>query len=206
MVRALVVAFAASLIIAARTDASPSENLYVDGSAPDGGTGTIDRPFRSLGAAIASGSGRATVHVAAGTYRENVGSAGDHSGKRYVLRGGYRPGSRFADRDAAKFPSVIAAADPKRPVVDVAGAETVDIDGLWIEGGSQGTRGGGWQKNRTISVANCVITKNGSATDPVNGAGALLEARTIRFLNNRVEDNQGGKFGAAINIGHPEGE
>ena len=51
-----------------------------------------------------------------------------------------------------------------------------------------------------------MITKNGSATDPVNGAGALLEARTTRFLNNRVEDNQGGKFGAAINIGHPEGE
>ena len=146
MVRALVVLFAASMISAARLDSSPSADLYVDGTASDGGTGTIDRPFRTLGAAIASGRGKATLHVAAGTYRENVGAAGDHPGMRCVLRGGYRPGSRFAERDAAKFPSVIIAADPKRPVFDVANADAVDIDGLWIEGGSQGIRASGWKK------------------------------------------------------------
>src|SRR5262245_28761386 len=204
MVRALVVLFAATLIIAARLYASPSADLYVDGSAPDGGTGTIDRPFRTLGAAIASGGGKATLHVAAGTYRENVGAAGDHPGKRYVLRGGYRPGSRFAERDAAKFSSVIIAADPKRPVFDVSNADLVDIDGFSIQGGSHGIHARGWKSKRSISVANCVITKNGSATNPDNGAGAVLQAGTVRFLNNRVEDNQGGKFGAAVMIEHPE--
>ncbi len=205
MVRVLVL-FAASLITAQPDSSSSSENLYVDGGVSHSGNGTIDHPFRTLGAAIASSHGRGIVHIVAGNYRENIGSAEDHPGERYVLRGGYRPGSRFVERDPAKFPSVITAADSKRPVVNVANADAVDLDGLRIEGGSQGIRASGWQSNRTVSVSNCVITKNGSSTNPVNGAGADLQARTVRFVNNRVEDNQGGQFGAAIIIGHAGGD
>jgi len=46
------------------------EEWWVDGSAAPGGSGTRERPFKSLGAALArAGESRARLHLAAGLYR-----------------------------------------------------------------------------------------------------------------------------------------
>src|SRR5437763_15843202 len=69
------VATLAVFLATGTSGASASAILYVDGASSacsDGGSGTIDQPFCTIGAAAGKVAAGQTVQVAAGTYPESV--------------------------------------------------------------------------------------------------------------------------------------
>ena len=181
-------------------------DVFVDAAAPSGGSGTIDHPFKTIQAALAAAGGGPRIHITEGSYQENVGSANDRPGKEYTLYGGYAAGSRFTVRDPTTHPTLVTGASAAAPVIELHNATAVSIDGLQISGGSQGIVVAGWAHDRRIEVRGCTLLNNGSDTNHFDGGAALLEAKTIRFEGNRVENNKGGSHGGAVTIIHPDGE
>lgn len=195
--------FAVSLAAPARAD------LYVD-AASSGGDGTKGAPFALVSqalAAVAAGASE-TIHIAAGTYDDNVGTGEDEYGKgsSYTFLGGYSAG--FADRDPAKNATVVNAADPTRPVFWFFNAKSVTLDGLTIQGGKSGVVLDGWSDSIVGVVRGCRVAGNGHFTGSnyddgslENGGGIRIEAPDATIASCLVENNHGGGFGGGIYVG-----
>ena len=100
--------------------------------------GTEASPFRSIARAIASMSGRKTIHVRSGEYRENLEL---EDGVALVGEGATRP--------------VIRAADNTHPTIYVEGKSSLEF--LRITGGNDGILGA---LGSDLRVADCEIVDN----------------------------------------------
>lgn len=207
--RRLVFASLPAALLASLSSAPARADLYVD-AASAGGDGSKGSPFALLSEAVAAvGAGaNETIHVAAGTYDDNVGTGEDEYGKgaSYTFLGGYSAG--FADRDPAKNATVVQAADPARPVFWFFNAKSVTIDGFTIQGGKSGVVLDGWSDSIVGVVRGCRVTGNGHFTGSnyddgtlENGGGIRIEAPDATVAGCLVENNHGAGFGGGIYVG-----
>jgi hypothetical protein len=172
----------------------------------------MSSPFRLISdahAAVETGDD-VTLHVAGGTYVDNVGDGADeyHTFTRYTFLGGYAPG--FGSRDPAAYETTVQAGDTSAPVFNFDNAESVTIDGFTITNGRSGVVIAGWASGRTAIVRSCRIVDNGHFTGDhqdsslVNGAGVRLSGRDVLLSDSVIEDNDAGKYGGGAYIGDSE--
>ena len=195
--------------------------LCVDASAaagsPDGSAGA---PYPTISAALEAASDGDAIHVAAGTYNENL-----QIEAAIVLRGGFAAGGDFSSRDPAAQATCIAG-DGSDSVITADTAGDLVIDGFNISGGSANqaafdnaevSQGAGiWIFNDPYTIAsvdilirNNVIENNttGGDIDASAGGGIFVEADGVRIENNLIRSNRGGRgagiaaIGANITIG-----
>jgi len=154
----------------------PPAILYVrapgsaDGAAP--ADGSEARPFHSLRAALAAAPAGALLRIDEGVFRESLSIT-----RPVVLLG------RGAGRTR------ILAADPRDAVVQVRGADHVQIHGLSIEGGAAcAAFAGGSHKLQRVVLRGC--TEAGLA-----GRGAQIE-----LLSSSIANVSGGAAGRGIDL------
>src|SRR5262249_12063408 len=120
----------------ARTTEMLECTMFVDAAASANGNGTVQRPHKTIAAAVAAASNGAGICVAEGNYVEQI-KPGE---KSFVLAGGFQRGSSFKVRDSAKHitkavgrgGSFIRIEDPAPK-----GSQRTVIDGFDISGYSQ---------------------------------------------------------------------
>ena len=64
--------FLVTNLTVSREPGALGETLYVDGGAPEGGNGTLDHPFTTIGRAVENASAGHVIRVFAGVYNESV--------------------------------------------------------------------------------------------------------------------------------------
>ena len=132
-----------------------AKDYYVDASASGSGTGeNWANAFNTIqeGIDACSGTSPDTVHVAAGTYGENIVL------DSYVtLLGGYPPGGGTRDPDLNVTTIDGQAVDS---VVKVSSKTGVMIDGFTIQNGSANLGGGIYCDNSSPTITNCTINGN----------------------------------------------
>jgi hypothetical protein len=195
-------AIAATLLLAA--SAARAVDLHVDGAS---GVDTRDgltwaASFRTVarGVTVAKSlPGPDVIHVAAGTYRENL--LIDESD--ISLLGGYPPGGAGA-RDPAVHATILDGG-ATAPVIVVSGVDgtvvlqAIVIDGLTLTNGRSFQRGGFFFGGAGVFVeeAQVQITNNVIRANTADGAGAKgggvyvfrTSARGAVVRGNRIEDN-----------------
>lgn len=177
----------------------------------DRGDGSRERPWRSVGKALAAAvhDGRTAVLVAAGTYKEGTLSMQP----RVDLFGGFE--STGWTRDILKNPTILSGGGANRVLL---GADDARLDGFIIEEGAVRDHGGGlyceavspvvtnniFRRNRTIEPANYT-------NDPERrrmrgndgGAIGLVNYANADIRNNLFHDNETGiGYGGAIGASH----
>jgi hypothetical protein len=183
----------------------------VDASAPAGGDGAATRPFRTLAEALTGVAAGTTlwVHVAEGTYRENV-TVLDRSGDSYVFVGGYAAGRGFTVRDPKKATTHLSAVDAGQPVFLFRNVGALVVDGFDIAGGSSGVVASGWTTGRSATVTHCDIHQIDLGThasdDPEHGHAIVVAVQKALVAHNLIHDNRGGSQGAGIYAAAVEGD
>lgn len=149
--------------------AAPLADLYVDLNGPNCGsaTGTQADPYCSVQAAVAAAVAGDTVHIAPGTYVENI-----VVDKALVLRGTAGLATTILDGGAAGS------------VIDITGVHTVELHGLTITNGAASS-GGGVNTEGLLTLEDCRIAHNSANF----GAGVHGFDRRITLLNCVLEDN-----------------
>lgn len=172
-------------------------DLYVDSSAPNctTGTGSVGDPVCNIADAVALAVNGDTIHIAPGTYVENLIIPVD-----LELRG--TGGEAVTSIDGGASGSVISMND----------GVSLTVDGLTVTGG-EGTMGGGIRARGPLTVRNSTIAGNrssgfGTGGGGIGGAGSgvsvLIENSTIteNYAGNDVYTVRGG--GVLVNGGSLE--
>jgi hypothetical protein len=181
--------------------------LCVDASAVEGGDGSAEQPFRSIGDAVAAGGAGAVVQVAAGDYEEAV-LVDQVDG--LTLLGGFAAGGDFTDRDPGANPTVVRG-DAEHAVVTVVASNGIRIEGFRLTGGGGfddgfNVEGGGvyvdGESSGVAIVANQIVgnaVDHGPQPDNTRGGGISTLGTDIEIIGNVVEANRGGR-GAGIAV------
>ena len=202
-----------SLMMPAAAVTPPSADLYVD---DDNNTGTEDgsaqRPFNTIQEAVAASGPGDTIHIAAGTYAENVRI----QDKAVHLLGGYAGGSAgdYAGGTGGDFGSRAPAAntthiqgDGTDAVVTLINAGTATLDGLRITGGTGSAEGLPWAaygggvyvEGGAPTVAHCLIEGNDSrradvpSIDDTEGGGVYATDADITIVDSIIRNNTSGR-------------
>lgn len=182
----------------ARTTRIPTCTLFVDAAAALPGKGTVAKPFRTLGAAVAAAKAGAMICVAEGVYKEML-SPGT---KPLTLAGGFRSGEAFKVRDSAKHVSraqgsggtFVRIEDPAP-----TGDQLTAIDGFEITGYSQAIVRDYFLSQR-FNITNNFIHDNICSEPGLSGAGFSLTNVSGTIRGNVLARNACGRGGAgAIN-------
>ena len=194
-----------------------ASSLYVD---DDNTTGTEDgsaqRPFDTLQEAVDAALAGDVIHVAAGTYTENVRI----QDKAVVLQGGYAGGSAadyssgtggdFSNRTPATNISHVQG-DGTDATLTLLNAGTSTVDGFRITGGSGSTAGlpyfalggGLYIEGGAPTIANNVVEANDSrradipSIDDTEGGGVYATDADITLTDNIIRNNTSGR-GAGV--------
>jgi hypothetical protein len=192
----------------------PSPALACDGDAvlcvdagADGGAGTADAPFATVGEAVdAAGSG-ATIQVAAGTYEEAVVLDGAED---LGLVGGFPSGGDFSERDPEANVTVLQGSEDAA-VITISASTDVLVEGLSLTGGGgfdEGYSRAGGGVYVDAASSDVAIVANRIADNPVDGGdtptenvgGGISSAGTgVTIAGNVVEGNTAGR-GAGIAV------
>lgn len=181
----------------ARATEVPACTVFVDAATARDGKGSIERPFRTIAAAIAAAAPGAVICVAEGTYAEALRPGA----KPFVLAGGFKSGSRFDVRDSAVHVSRAKGAgggsfvrieDP-----GPKGDERVAIDGFEITGYSQAIVRDHWESQR-FDLTNNHIHGNTCTDQTLAGAGFALVNVTGTIGGNTIRRNSCGRGGAGF--------
>jgi len=184
---------------------APAAEYFVDDSNISGAAlGTRQSPFRSVQAAIDAASSADQIHVAAGTYVENLRI----EGKAIFLDGGY---SGDWVRDPAANTTTLSGAGGNA-VINLIDADAT-IDGFRITGGTgsieelpYGYHGGGiYSRDGSPTISNNIIEGNDIRSDDppsdynLGGGVHVSNAATATIVNNVVRGNYAGR-GAGISV------
>ena len=149
------------------------DDWYVATTGSDGGAGTLESPFATIQTGINAASSGNTVHVAAGTYIENI----SYSNKSISIIG--------ADRE-----TTIIDGDSSGAVLIFDGDDsyTIHLSGFTITNGSNNSNGGGVyiEDGLNIDLSNLIIANNvGSQGGSSNagGGGMYIESSTGNLSN-----------------------
>lgn len=168
--RSFIFALAAVLIIVLPMIAfsSREEKVYVDAKHSGEQTGSIGKPFKTIAQALAGADKNTEIHIANGTYNENIDiKAG------VEIFGESRKGV------------VIVAKNKKEPVVSMRhGAK---INKVTIRGGSYGIK---VRDNAKVSVIKCLIKDNDKDGIMLEN-GELKVSRQASISENIITDNDG---------------
>src|SRR5688572_20687573 len=173
-------AFAAAFLLCVAPCASPGD-WYVDVNAPNCATGTggPNDPFCNIGNALAVAVDGDTIHVAAGTYLENLIVSED-----VLLLG------------TSGAASTIVDGNKKGRVVDIAGNASVEIDGLSFQNGKARYGAGVLvAQGASLTLAHCIVQSN--ACDYVqytdtHGGGISVEQATLIVDDCQILTNTAG--------------
>jgi hypothetical protein len=183
-------------VTVARTTEIPQCMVFVDAAAGGRGDGSLQNPFRTIGAAVEAARPRSVICVAEGTYPEQI-KPGE---KPIVLAGGFQRGSNFRVRDSAthvsravgRGGSFIRYEDPAPK-----GAAYSAIDGFDISGYSQAIVREHYESQR-FDVTNNHIHDNKCANDTLAGGGVSLNNVSGRISGNVFRNNSCGRGGAVF--------
>jgi PKD repeat protein len=159
------------------------------------GTGTMTTPFATIGYAISQAEAGATIHVAQGTYTENLTLE-----KSLSLLGGY-DASNWNSRSLEKNSTIIDGDDQDCVIeVDVNGGTLILIEGFTLINGQRYT-GGGVRLVGSTSVRlayNWIL--NNTATG--NGGGIYIDRPngTVTLHHNTISGNTADDTGGGITI------
>src|SRR5262245_41106129 len=174
-----------SILAAAASPAAFAGDWYVDvnGANCATATGGATDPFCSLGDALAVAVDGDTIHVAAGTYFENVVIAAD-----VTLLGTSGAASTTIDGSSAGT------------VIEIASDAVVVLDGFTITHGFAGfgTSGGGIlvRKRASLAITDSVVQDN--TADPAGGGGIKVEKAVLTLDRCSVLDNHAKDYGGGI--------
>ena len=213
-----VAAAAPRAVTVARTTTIPACTRFVDTAFTGVSNGTVQRPYKTIAAAVAAAAPGAIICVAQGVYAERL-SPGT---KPFTLAGGFQRGKAFEVRDSALYVSkargnsgsFIRIEDP-----GPSGNQLTAIDGFEITGYSQAIYrdifysqrfdltnnfihdnvcanpalvGAGFSLNNVSgAIRGNVFARNRCSR---GGAGALFDStneNTVTIANNLVESNAG---------------
>jgi len=182
-------------VTVARATAIPNCTVFVDAAADGRGDGTVQKPHRTIAAAVAAADNGAVICVADGTYAESL-SPGT---KYFTVAGGFQRGKDFKVRDSARYVSrakgngrgsFIRIEDP-----GPKGDQLTAIDGFDISGYSQAIYRSVYYSQR-FDITNNFIHDN-RCTDPsLVGAGFSLNNVSGKIHGNVFRDNRCGRGGA----------
>jgi len=188
------VALVPRAVTVARTTAVPNCTAFVDVAAPRGGDGTVQKPHKTIAAAMAAVENGAVICVAEGTYAESL-APGE---KSFTLAGGFQRGKGFKVRDSARYVttakgkggSFIRIVDP-----GPKGDQLTAIDGFEITGYSQAIVRDYYEPQR-FDITNNFIHDNTCADATLVGAGFSLVNVSGRIHGNVIRNNSCGRGGA----------
>ena len=167
-------------------------------------SGSATSPFRTLTKAldVAAGSSSVSeVRVAQGIYTPGTSASDSFDMVDGVaLKGGYRSGTAFAERDPRTFITVLSGAIGTSSVTDncrrVLRAEnvTAQLSGFYVFAAYGSAKGGGiYVRDSSLTISKCVFTENHA----IKGGGAYLEGdidvwfNECEFVSNLADDDGG---------------
>ncbi len=181
-------------VTAARATEIPGCAVFVDAAAGVGGDGSVQRPHRTLAAAVEAAPPGAVICVAEGTYAESL-RPGE---KSFTLAGGFQHGSEFRVRDSAVYVTRATGQGGSFLLIEdpgPSGGQLTAIDGFDISGYAQAVRRSFYLSQR-FDLTNNHIHDNHCADDALAGAGFALENITGRIAGNVIRNNSCGRGGA----------
>ncbi len=178
----------------ARATAIPACTLHVDAAGAKDGDGSVQRPHKTIGDAVAAAEPGAIICVAEGTYAEQLKPGTKHM----TLAGGFQSNTDFKVRDSAahvskalgKGGSFVRYEDPG-PQGDVLTA----IDGFEITGYSQAIYRAIYYSQR-FDITNNFIHDNTCAEASLAGAGFALDNISGTIKGNVIAKNSCDRGGA----------
>lgn len=173
--------------------------LYVDANNSGNEDGTIQAPYRTISAALASTANPAFIFVAQGNYQEEL----DIRGRAIELTGGYL-GASTADYKAGKSgdfttyepTTQITRVDaPIGPTVRVSQTGALKLSGMIITGAGRGV------ECETSSLAIFDSQIKGNHVPELNGGGVFTSECTFFMENSIVSENIGLRGGGIATEG-----
>ncbi len=184
-----------SAVQVARATAIPDCALFVDAGAAEGGNGTVEKPHKTIAAAVEAAKAGAVICVAEGSYAEQLAPGEKH----LTLAGGFKSGGAFKVRDSASYVSKADGQGGSFFRADESGAPGKDkltaIDGFDISGYSQAIVRDYWESQR-FDLTNNFIHDNSCAEPSLAGAGAALVNVSGTIKGNVFRNNSCGRGGA----------
>jgi Protein of unknown function (DUF1565)/Right handed beta helix region len=174
--------------------------------------GSVERPFRTIRAAVAAARAGDTIAIAQGIYTEGTI---DLRSKALTLLGGFtvevQDGSRrFATRNPAVTPTIVIGASDRQAYPRERGAvfllgqsNGARIDGFTITGGRHGIFAEYSVSAEPLVIVNNIIENNGVGTPAYDeyGGGIHSEYPTLVISNNVIRDNRSGRGGGIAALG-----
>lgn len=159
-------------------------SFYVSPQGQDANDGlSPSRPVRSVQAAVDKAQTGDEVRILTGTYLENVNVT-----KGIILRGGYR--ANFSKRSISGYPTIIDGSG-RAPVINAPSVpltQTVTVDGLTLQNGTQGFS----SLNTNVTFTNNTVINNNLADNNLSGAGVCINgnlALKAAVTGNLIADN-----------------
>jgi len=185
----------ARAVAVARATTIPACTVFVDAAAPARGTGSVDKPHKTIAAAVSAADDGAIICVAEGTYAESI----EPGEKGVTLAGGFQRGAAFKVRDSARYVSHARGkgAGSFIRIVDPGpkGRQLTAIDGFEISGYSQAIVREFYVSQR-FDITNNNIHDNVCADEQLAGAGFSLQNVSGRIGGNVFRNNKCGRGGA----------
>ncbi len=207
-------AFALALSCTRLMALAPARTLHVDagfdGSSSDG---SVERPFRTIQAAVDAAAGKDTIKVAQGRYEDgNI----DTKSKTLIFLGGFAGGSKagkkgdFETRDPEKTPSIVVGSretpDHKKNQAAVfyfSASAGGTVDGFTITGGRHGIYTGWSGSDEPLVIRNNVIEDNGVDKPGYDehGGGVYSSYKNLILEKNVIRNNRSGRGGGVAAMG-----
>ncbi len=140
------------------------------------------------------GTGTKNIHVAAGTYDENI-----ELSSNITLMGGYSADGGTT-QDPAANPTIIDGQEMNR-VINISSASNVTVDGFKIQNGrALYERGGGIgiENSSSVTISGNTITDN-TATGNWGGAIAVVDSH-VTITNNVIQNNETDRSGGGVSF------
>ena len=188
-------ASASRAVTVARTTAVPGCTNFVD-AASKAADGTIEKPFKTIAAAIEAASPGAVICVAEGSYPEQL-APGE---KYFTLAGGFQSGKGFKVRDSAAYVSKAKGKGGSFLRIEDPGpkdGQLTAIDGFEISGYSQAIVRDFYESQR-FDITNNFIHDNVCADQKLAGAGFALVNVSGTIKGNVIAKNSCGRGGAGF--------
>ena len=179
-------------VTVARATAIPACSSFVDAAVAAGGSGTAQRPFKTIAAAVAAAPPGAIICVAEGTYPEQIKPGEKH----FTLAGGFQRGKEFKVRDSAAYVSKAQGRGGSFLRIDDPGPKgdaLTAIDGFEITGYAQAVFRDFYESQR-FDLTNNHIHDNTCGNDLV-GAAFLLQNVSGTIAGNVIRRNACGRGG-----------
>ena len=190
-IKLMAVAIVALIMLVAPllTFSSNNHSIYVDGSASGTEDGSVDHPYHSINDAMDRADEDTEIHVAKGTYKENVKIekgveiyGADENDVVIEARNDSKPAVEMKDKTLINKVTIRGGEDAVRVDHDAKASiikctiKNADDDGIHIEGD-------GIDKDRMVSISQSRIEKN-------ERAGIYSGKRRISITDTEIQENK----------------